>query len=66
VSRASRPGNRVAVHADMDLCRGAVPHLFGEVLVDHLTGNTTDQFEVRSILDEQSVESIGGFHLLRV
>jgi hypothetical protein len=66
VSFASRPDNRVVVDADMDLYRGAVPHLFGEVLVNHLTGNTTDQFKVRSILDEQSVESIGGFHLLRV
>jgi hypothetical protein len=65
VSFATRQGDRVVVDADMDLYRGAVPHLFGEVLVNHLTGNTTDQFKVRSILDEQSIESIGGFHLLR-
>lgn len=66
VSFATRPGNRVVIDADMDLYRGAVPHLFGEVLVNHLTGNTTDQFKVRSILDEQSIGSIGGFHLLQV
>jgi len=43
-----------------------VPHLFGEVLVNHLTGSTTDQFAVRSILDSQSIGAIGGFELLRV
>jgi hypothetical protein len=66
VSFASRPDNRVTVDADVDRYRAAVPHLFGEVLVNHLTGNTTDQFKVRSILDEQSIGSIGGFHLLQV
>jgi len=40
--------------------------LFGEVLVNHLTGNTTDQFTVRDILDNQSVAAVGGFELLRV
>jgi hypothetical protein len=63
---ATRPGNRVAVDADIDLYRHAVPHLFGEVLVNHLTGNTTDQFKVRSILDEQSIAAVGTFELLRV
>ncbi|HTM34321.1 MAG TPA: hypothetical protein VL263_23590 [Vicinamibacterales bacterium] len=66
VSFASRPGNRVVIDADMDLYREAVPHLFGEVLVNHLTGSTTDQFKVREILDNQSIRSIGGFELLQV
>jgi ElaB/YqjD/DUF883 family membrane-anchored ribosome-binding protein len=66
VSYASRPENRVAIDADIDLYRGVVPHLFGEVLVNHLTGNTTDQFRVREILDGQSVAAIGTFELLRV
>ena len=63
---ASRPGNRVAVDADIDLYRLAIPHLFGEVLVNHLTGDTTDQFKVRSILDGRPVATIGKFELLRV
>jgi hypothetical protein len=66
VSYATRPDNRVAIDADLDLYRRAVPHLFGEVLVNHLTGNTTDQFKVRAILEDQSIASIGGFELLRV
>ena len=66
VTYASRPGNRVVVDADMDLYREAIPHLFGEVLVNHLTGSTTDQFKVRRILEEQSVSAIEGFELLRV
>ena len=65
VSFASRPGNRIVIDADMDLYREAVPHLFGEVLVNHLTGSTTDQFKVREILDDQSIRSIGGFELLQ-
>jgi ElaB/YqjD/DUF883 family membrane-anchored ribosome-binding protein len=63
---ATRPGNRVVIDADIDLYRKVVPHLFGEVLVNHLTGNTTDQFKVRSILDDQSIGPVGGFALLRV
>jgi hypothetical protein len=66
VSFATRPGNRVMIDADIDLYRSAVPHLFGEVLVNHLTGNTTNQYEVREILDDQSVAAIGGFELLQV
>jgi hypothetical protein len=58
-------GNRVKVDADLDLYRAVVPHLFGEVLVNHLTGNTTNQFTVRKFLDDQSIEPIGGFALLR-
>jgi hypothetical protein len=65
VSYASRADNRVVVDADLDLYREVVPHLFGEVLVNHLTGNTTDQFKVWAILDEQSIKSIGGLELLR-
>ena len=63
---ATRPGNRVAIDADIDLYRHAVPHLFGEVFVNHLTGNTTDQFKVQHILDARAVEPIGSFGLLRV
>ena len=63
---ASRPGNRVAIDADIDLYRLAIPHLFGEVLVNHLTGDTTDQYKVRSILDSRPVATIGTFELLRV
>lgn len=66
VCYATRPGNRVVIDADIDLYRKVVPHLFGEVLVNHLTGNTTDQFKVRSILDDQSIAAIGTFELLRV
>ncbi len=63
---ASRPGDRVVVDADIDLYRAAVPHLFGEVLVNHLTGNPTDQYGVRRILDAQAVVPIGGFQLFTV
>jgi hypothetical protein len=66
VSYATRPRDRVVIDADIDLYRAAVPHLFGEVLVNHLTGNTTDQYAVRRILDDQSVSAIGGFQLLQV
>jgi hypothetical protein len=65
LSYASRPADRVAIDADMDLYRSAIPHLFGEVLVNHLTGNSTSQFAVRRILDEQAIEAIGSFELLR-
>ena len=63
---ASRPNDRIVVDADIDLYRAAVPHLFGEVLVNHLTGNPTDQYGVRRILDDQSVVPIGGFELFTV
>ena len=66
LSYASRPNNRVVVDADIDLYRLVVPHLFGEVLVNHLTGSTTDQYAVRDILDDQSIASIGSFELLQV
>jgi hypothetical protein len=60
-SFASRGDDRVDIDADIDLYRHAVPHLFGEVLVNHLTGSVTDQFAVRRILDAQAVPPIGGF-----
>jgi hypothetical protein len=66
VCYATRPGNRVAVDADIDLYRRPVPHLFGEVFVNHLTGNTTDQFKVQKILDARAVTPIGRFGLLQV
>ena len=50
--------------ADLDLYREAIPHLFGEVLVNHLTDSRTDQFIVREILDDQGIEPIGGFTLI--
>lgn len=61
LSYASRGNDRVDVDADIDLYRDPIPHLFGEVLVNHLTGNVTDQFGVRKILDDHGVEPIGGF-----
>jgi hypothetical protein len=65
VSFAPRPdGARVDVDADIDLYRDPFRHLFGEVLINHLTGRTTDQFNVREILAGQRVEPIGGFALL--
>ena len=66
VCYATRPKGRVAIDADMDLYRSAIPHLFGEVLVNHLTGSTTNQFEVRRILDAQEIAAIGSFELLHV
>ena len=66
VTFAHRPDNRVVIDADMDLYRSAIPHLFGEVLVNNLTGSTTDQFKVRRILDEQSIAPVEGFELLQV
>jgi hypothetical protein len=61
---ASRAAGRVVVDADLDLYREAIPHLFGEVLVNHLTDSRTDQFIVREILDDQGIEPIGGFTLM--
>ncbi|MGE3513122.1 MAG: hypothetical protein AB7N65_30035, partial [Vicinamibacterales bacterium] len=66
VCYASRANDRIAVDADIDLYRLVVPHLFGEVLVNHLTGNTTNQYAVRNILDTQNVAAVGGFALLSV
>lgn len=58
-----RAGDVVRVDADIDLYRGPVSHLFGEVLINHLTGSTTDQFAVRTILDGRGVTPIGGFEV---
>jgi hypothetical protein len=56
-------GGRVHVDADIDLYRSKVAHLFGEVLVNHLTGSKTDQLKVKSILDKNDVAFIGGFEV---
>lgn len=54
-------GNRVRVDADIDLYRSKVFHLFGEVIVNQLTGRKTDQYRVRQILADQGIPPIGGF-----
>jgi len=65
VSFARQPvGGRVDVDADIDLYRDPLRHLFGEVLVNHLTGKTTSQFEVQKQLVALRVDPIGGFGLL--
>jgi hypothetical protein len=63
VSFAAVPGEpgRVNVDADIDLYRSPLRHLFGEVLVNHLTGRTTDQFKVFDILAAAAVMPIGAF-----
>ena len=55
---------QMKVDADIDLFRNPLAHLFGEVLVNHLTGGDTNQFQVRKILDEQKIAPIGGFSVL--
>jgi len=57
---------RVTVDADIDLYRGTVAHLFGEVLVNHLTGMKTDQFKVWDTLLANDVTPIGGFDVISV
>jgi hypothetical protein len=64
LSFAGRPDGRVDIDADVDLYRSAIPHLFGEVLVNHLTGSVTNQFAVHGILANQGVEPIAGFEVL--
>jgi|SoiMethySBSTD1v2_1073268.scaffolds.fasta_scaffold17833_2 hypothetical protein len=64
LSFAKRDDGDMNVDADIDLFKSTIKHLFGEVLVNHLTGKTTDQFEVRDILDEQGVETVAGFSIL--
>lgn len=63
-----RPGDRslVSVDADIDLYRSAVGHLFGEVLVNHLTGSKTDQFKVWNILATTTTSPLGGFEVVTV
>ena len=62
------PGDlaRITVDADIDLYRGTVAHLFGEVLVNHLTGMKTDQFKVWDTLLANDVTPIGGFDVISV
>ena len=62
------PGDKshICVDADIDLYRGAVSHLFGEVLVNHLTGSKTDQFRVWDLLASNDVPPIGGFDVIAV
>lgn len=64
ISFASRADNRVVIDADIDLYPTPVRHLFGEVLVNHLTGSATSQYAVRRILEKQNIPGIGGFRLL--
>ncbi len=63
-----RPGDhsRVSVDADIDLYRSPIRHLFGEVLVNHLTGSTTDQFKVWNILATTTTAPVGGFEVVTV
>ena len=57
---------RFNVDADIDLYRSPGRHLFGEVLVNHLSGNTTDQFKVFNILAENKLPAIAGFDVIRL
>ena len=57
---------RLCVDADIDLYRGQVSHLFGEVLVNHLTGSKTDQFKVWDTLVDNKVTPLGGFDVITV
>jgi len=59
-----RAGDLVRVDIDIDLYRGPVSHLFGEVLINQLTGSTTSQFDVRRILDGRGVPPIAGFEVV--
>jgi hypothetical protein len=62
------PGDttRVSVDADIDLYRSPTMHLFGEVLVNHLTGSKTDQFKVWSTLAARAVKPVKGFDVVAV
>lgn len=53
--------SKVSVDADIDLFRSPVKHLFGEVLINHLTGGKTDQFRVWDLMTALEVAPIGGF-----
>jgi hypothetical protein len=57
---------KVRVDADIDLYRSPTRHLFGEVLVNHLTGSRTDQFRVWDILASSQVKPIGRFDVVTV
>jgi ABC-type transporter Mla subunit MlaD len=60
------PGDtkRVSVDADIDLYRSPTKHLFGEVLVNHLTGSKTDQFKVWDTLASREIAPISGFDVV--
>ena len=60
------PGDRtrVSVDADIDIYRSSVRHLFGEVLINHLTGSKTDQFKVWDSLASASVVPVAGFDVI--
>jgi hypothetical protein len=64
ISFASGVAGRVDVDADIDRYRDPFKQLFGDVLVNHLTGRTSDQFDVQRMLAGQRVPPIGGFTLL--
>jgi len=55
---------RVSVDADIDIYRSSVRHLFGEVLINHLTGSKTDQFRVWDTLASASVVPVAGFDVI--
>lgn len=55
----------VNVDADIDLFKRPLSHFFGEVLVNHLTGNTTSQYKVHEILRKRNIATIGGFKVVR-
>jgi len=59
-----RAGRLVRVDIDIDLYRGPVSHLFGEVLINHLTGSTTCQYDVRQVLDQRGVAPLDGFAIV--
>lgn len=54
----------VNVDADIDLFQRPLSHLFGEVLVNHLTGNTTSHYKVHEILRKRNIPAIGGFRVV--
>lgn len=59
-----RRADVVRVDVDIDLYRGPVSHLFGEVLINHLTGSTTCQYDVRRVLDARGVPPCDGFDIV--
>lgn len=63
-----QPGDKtkVRVDADIDLYRSPLRHLFGEVLVNHLTGGKTDQFAVWDILASSQVTPVAAFEVVSV
>jgi len=54
---------RISVDADIDLYKDQLLHFFGEVLVNHLSGQKTDPFRVYRILEQQDVAFMGGFKI---